>query len=312
MNRNLLLGALVVVLVALLGLIIVLYRGVYTPSEGLTIVLLFPGIQKEVSRLLSSDDKLYVIGGAGVDPHELQLSPSDVEMIRRANIVLSMGHTHVDEQVESMIKRGEVKARFINVLEIKGLILPRLPDGKINIHEPYYDPRNLILILEVLVDEMSRLRPEKRDYYYSRLSEVRSEVEELISRYSGILKGYNAVLTTAELQPAVAWLGLNVVSYIVWDTHETPKASAIEEAIRALDDSNVIAVVAIIDHEHDHNHNHEHDHGPHRFMTILDKMIAEEANARGRIVIGVPPGWAGESILESIRHVILHATMHHK
>jgi zinc/manganese transport system substrate-binding protein len=128
MSRGLWIAVVGVALVLLalgVGILFLERRG--EAVEGLLVVLLTPGFEDEVRGLLAGDDRVYVVG-AGGDPHEIQLSPSDVEVLRKADLIISMGHTAVDRRVEELRARGDIKARVLNLLEIPGLLFPELPE----------------------------------------------------------------------------------------------------------------------------------------------------------------------------------------
>lgn len=280
-------------------------RGVEEKEKGTWIVLLFPGIQEDVKKILADDDFIYVVG-LGSDPHEIQLTPRDVEVLKSAHLVISMGHTHVDKQVETLIKRGEIKARLINIVDIKGLILSKLPgEDKVNYHEPYYDPRNLEIILTEIAKVLSELRPEKKKHYEERLSEVKKEIDE-IKEYTNYLRGCKAIIASAELQPAIQWLGLEIIWYVVFEYAETPSPERIEAAIKAMEGSDIIVVIGLAGH---HGHEHDHHGHEHELMSKLDERLKDEAENRGLKVLGVAPGYVGGSIIESLHDIIEHLKM---
>ncbi|MFZ8789586.1 MAG: metal ABC transporter solute-binding protein, Zn/Mn family [Acidilobaceae archaeon] len=269
-------------------------------GEGLLVVLLTPGFEDEVRSLLAEGDRLYVIGSGG-DPHEIQLSPSEMEILRKANLIISMGHTSIDKRVEELQRRGEVKAVILNLVEIPGLIIPELPEdghahdnghGVENYHEPFYDPRNAIVILGRIVDLLVELRPDMRDVYIGKYRELKTKLDDLVRVYEGALKGYKAVISTAEIQPAITWLGVEVVAYIVVDQHESPSPQTLEKAVRKLDEEGVIAFIAVI------------CNGGCELASQVDRMLLEEAKARGVHVVEIPLGYTGTSVISKLEYLI--------
>ncbi len=268
---------------------------------GLLVVLLTPGFEDEVRGLLAEDDNIHVIG-AGADPHELQLSPSDVEILRKANVIISMGHTAIDRRVDELYKRGEIKATIINIIEIPGLIIPELPEdhehhehkhghGTKNYHEPFYHPRNLVLILARIVDVLASLRPEKRDSYVHRYEELKMKLAEVTRGYEGILMERKAVISTAEIQPVVEWLGAHVIAYVVIHQHESPSPKALEGTIKIIREEEVIVFIAVI------------CDGVCKPASQVDQRLLEEAKARGVKVIEIPLGYTGTSIIKKLEYI---------
>jgi len=297
-------AGLVLILLALaVGGLLLERRG---EAGGLVVVLLTPGLEDEIRSLLAEGDEVYVVG-AGGDPHEIQLSPSDVEVIRRASLIISMGHTSVDERVEELRKRGEVKARILNMLEIPGLIIPELPEedhdhhhdhhhhhhhGVKNYHEPFYDPRNAVVILGRIADLLAELRPEMKNVYIGKYGELKAKLDRMIGDYEGRLEGYKAVVSTAEIQPAIEWLGVKVVAYVVFDQHESPSPQALEKARKELEEENVIVFIAV------------RCNGGCKPASQIDQMLLEEARARGVPVIETPLGYTEASIISKLEYII--------
>jgi zinc/manganese transport system substrate-binding protein len=298
MSRGLWIAVVGVALVLLalgVGILFLERRG--EAVEGLLVVLLTPGFEDEVRGLLAGDDRVYVVG-AGGDPHEIQLSPSDVEVLRKADLVISMGHTAVDRRVEELRARGDIKARVLNLLEIPGLLFPELPEdhehehGGRNYHEPFYDPRNMVVILRRITDVLVELRPEKRSVYEGNYERLKARLDEMIKAYESSLRGYKAIISTAEIQPAVEWLGVRVTVYVVADQHESPSPRALAKAISEMEKGDVIVFVAV------------RCDGTCSLASHLDKRLAEEARSRGLPVLEIPLGYTGTSIINKLEYII--------
>ncbi len=290
-------------LVSAIGFLVLERSGV--DKVGLLVVLLTPGFDDEVRALLAEGDELYVIG-YGADPHEIQLSPSEVEVIRKADLIISMGHTSIDIRIEELKKRGEVKARILNLLEIPELVLPKLPQDQHNeehhdhpeelvgrnVHEPFYDPRNLIVILNKITSVLVELRPEKRNVYEANYERLKARLEEMIRNFEGILGGRKAIISTAEIQPAIAWLGVEIVAYLVFDQHESPSPRALERAIKEMEGGEVIIFVAV------------RCDGVCSLSSYADKWLEEEAKERNATIIKVPLGYTGSSVMSKLEYVL--------
>jgi zinc/manganese transport system substrate-binding protein len=298
MSRGLWIAVVGVALVLLalgVGILFLERRG--EAVEGLLVVLLTPGFEDEVKGLLAGDDRVYVVG-AGGDPHEIQLSPSDVEVLRKADLIISMGHTAVDRRVEELRARGDIKARVLNLLEIPGLLFPELPEdhehehGGRNYHEPFYDPRNMVVILRRITDVLVELRPEKRSVYEGNYERLKARLDEMIKAYEGSLRGYKAIISTAEIQPAVEWLGVRVTVYVVADQHESPSPQALAKAISEMEKGGVIVFVAV------------RCDGTCSLASHLDRRLAEEARSRGLPVLEIPLGYTGTSIINKLEYII--------
>ena len=282
--------ALTLVVLILVGYLSILQRE--SPQGGVLVVLLTPGFEEEIKAILAEDDVLHVIGLGG-DPHEIQLSPSDIDILRRADLVVTMGHTHIDREVEELVERGEVKARLLNLLNLGNLVIPELPGGVRNYHEPFYDPRNFVMIIDAITKLLGELRPDKRSLYEENARKVRDELTRITSEHQGLLRGYRAVITTAEIQPAIQWLGVDVVAYVVFDLHESPTPENLERALGALNEGNVIVFIAATCSE-----------GTCTPASPLDKKFYDEAAQRKIPIIMVPLGYTNGSIVWKLNYIL--------
>ncbi|MFN4046326.1 MAG: hypothetical protein ACK4H7_03185, partial [Acidilobaceae archaeon] len=109
-----------------------------------------------------------------------------------------------------------------------------------------------------------------------------------------------------ELQPAIQWLGLEIIWYVVFEYAETPSPERIEAAIKAMEGSDIIVVIGLAGH---HGHEHGHHGHEHELMSKLDERLKDEAENRGLKVLGVAPGYVGGSIIESLHDIIEHLKM---
>jgi ABC-type Zn uptake system ZnuABC Zn-binding protein ZnuA len=163
--------------------------------------------------------------------------------------------------------------------------------GGRNYHEPFYDPRNMVVILRRITDVLVELRPEKRGVYEGNYERLKARLDEMIKAYEGALRGYKAIISTAEIQPAVEWLGVKVVAYVVVDQHESPSPGALAKAISEMEEGGVIVFVAV------------RCDGTCSLASHLDKRLAEEARSRGLTVVEIPLGYTGTSIISKLEYI---------
>ena len=282
--------ALTLVVLILVGYLSILHRE--SSQGGVLVFLLTSGFEDEIKAILAEDDVLYV-ARLGSDPHEIQLSPSDVDILKRADLVITMGHTHVDRQVEELVAKGEVKARLLNLLKLGNLVVPELPGGVRNYHEPFYDPRNLVVIIDAVTELLKELRPDKGGLYEEKARKVKDELARITSAYHGLLRGYKAVITTAEIQPAIQWLGVDVVAYVVFDLGESPTPESLEKALRVLSEDKVVLFIAATC-----------SGGTCTPASPLDKRFYDEALQRKIPIIVVPLAYTSGSVVWKLNYIL--------
>jgi ABC-type Zn uptake system ZnuABC Zn-binding protein ZnuA len=149
----------------------------------------------------------------------------------------------------------------------------------------------MVVILRRITDVLVELRPEKRSVYEGNYERLKARLDEMIRAYEGALRGYKAVISTAEIQPAVEWLGVKVVAYVVADQHESPSPRALAKAISEMEEGGVIVFVAV------------RCDGTCSLASHLDKRLAEEARSRGLAVVEIPLGYTGTSVIGKLEYI---------
>lgn len=187
-------------------------------EEGLNIVVTFTYLGFDVEQLICTGDRVITLVPSGVDPHEYQLTPSDVDMLRNADLIISTAHAPFELKIRELVNSGEVNSSLIEVPYIDGVkTLVNPSTGSLNLHAVTYDPYNYAVFLAKLAEEMSIHRPNCRDVYYSKLAQVLVKLVELTSsvkRVSGLAVGESPLT-----QYAVEWLGIEVKSFVLME-HE--------------------------------------------------------------------------------------------
>jgi len=202
-------------------------------QDGLLVVTSFPNLACDLELLALEGDEVIPLVPPGVDPHDYQLTPSDVEVLRKADIIISTAHTPFEMEIKDLWARGELKGALVEVPRVPGVELLRNPmTGQINYHMPTYDPGNLMAFVSYLADLMASLRPDRAGDYASKASAV---IEAINSILSGAPKlSCVAVADLPFAQYAVNWLGVEV-RFLVVKEHGVPATPGdlmrIEEAM---------------------------------------------------------------------------------
>ncbi len=188
-------------------------------NRGLYVVVTFPNLIYDVKPLLCNNDYVVSIAPAGIDPHEYQLTPDNVEDLKKADIIISTGHAPFEKNIEEMIGK-EVKGEIIVIPKIPGIkILTNPATGNPNYHMPIYDPDNYILFIEYVSNVLARKNPECASHYYEKAKDIEHEIRLLVSRTPKL--NIVAAADTPSIQYAVSWIGIKV-KYLMIKEHGVP------------------------------------------------------------------------------------------
>jgi len=201
--------------VAVLGLQIAPYASVAGSGEGLTIVVTFPFLYNDVGALACEGDAVVNLVKPGIDPHEYQLTPSDIDLIKRADLIVSTGHTPFEIKIRELASSGQIRARLVELPSIEGVVLLRHPrTGALNYHGIQLYPQNYALLIKAIESTLEALRPECAEVYKANAEKMLQELSNLnstVKKFSKLL----AVVDLPPLQYIAAWLGLEVKHILV-------------------------------------------------------------------------------------------------
>ncbi len=253
-------------------------------SDGLLIIVTAPSLVDDVRSLASEDDAVQSIVPPNVDPHSYGLKPSDIDTLRRASIIVTLGHTPIDRRIEELASRGALKAVVISIPEVPNLTLLKVPGTHAtNLHMPIYDPRNYEKFLRYLANEMARLRPSKRDVYVQHLEKLLEELRDIEESCPKL--NIVAVASDPVLQYAVEWMGIHVEHVLCPEHGVPPTPSSVAKAEDILCRRHGVAVVS-------------------QPLTTASMKLLEIAKKCSAPIIYVPLPYQGTSLLKNLRYVV--------
>ena len=282
------LAALAVVVAAVLA-----YAPQGGPGEaGVLVVASFPSLADDVRLLACGSDRAASVIPPGADPHAYQLSPSDLDLLRGAALLVVSGHAPFEPRLAE--KAEELGVPVLAVDGLEGVRLLRLPTGQVNYHFPAYDPGNYRVFLEALASKLAGANPACADSYRAALGEVEARLDEL-ERLRGALDGYRAVASVPYTQYAVSWLGVEVVELVT--PGEGSQASALRlariDAMLASGEAS-LAVIAV-----------DPSGNP---LTAADRWLSAAAEKNGVPLLRVPAPFLPGSTLEKLELVASQAS----
>jgi len=237
---------------AILALTVVAIFAVYllAPKQppqsktGIVVAATFYSLKPDLDQLICSGDSVFSVTPSGVDPHEYQLTPSDVAKLRDADIIVSTAHTPFETQIRNLVSRGEIKAVLIEIPSIPGVSVKLNPaTGQPNYHWPIYDPENYKIYMAYVERQLEALRPECAESYRANLKNL----TEKVSTIENATRKLNlcAVATSPLAQYAVEWAGIRVEHFLVKeeDLPATPEDLARIESSLSSGECKLIVVV---------------------------------------------------------------------
>ena len=189
-------------------------------ATGLLVVVSFPNLAYDVELLACGDDVVISLAPPGVDPHDYQLTPSDADLLRRADLVVSTAHAPFEADIRRLVEEERLETMLVELPRVPGVRLLANPiTGQPNYHMPIYDPGNYRAFLSYLAEVMAELRPGMASYYERARQAALKRLDELVRAAPKL-----NLTTAADLpvvQYAVSWLGVEL-SFLMVKEHGTP------------------------------------------------------------------------------------------
>lgn len=255
-------------------------------SESTTfIIVTAPPLKGDVERVVCTGDIVISLVPPGVDIHEYQLSISNLELLKKASLIVSTGHTSFELKIKELVERGELSAILLDTLEIPGLKLSKNPvTGQLNYHIPVKDPVNYVLFISRLVEDLASLNPEKAECYYSNYIKLIRELYTSVLVYRGDYTGL-AIVDSPHSQYYVEWIGFKVVWMLKYE-EDVPVTTKSLEVFREFLANNSVKVVFVA------------EDFPHY------SFIVEEASKYNVLVVKIPSPTSNVSILDGLKQVV--------
>lgn len=256
-----------------------------TGDNGLYIVASFPNIARDVELLAAPGDHVEYLAPPGVDPHTYSLRSSDLDRLRKADIIVSTAHTGFEASIRELVESGELGGVLVEIPSIPGIRIAENPvTGRPNYHMPIYDPYNYILFIKYLRDVMSSLRPSMKQYYYEKACEVIESVMEMINA----TPRFNAsvVIEKPYMQYALEWTGARIEYMLVKEEGAPPTPIDVAEIENAVK-THRVGLVAVTEPAS---------------TTTASKLI-DLAGKHGVPIVFVPAPARPESMMDKIERV---------
>ncbi len=254
-----------------------------TNDHGLRVVVTVASLLPDVKSILCKGDEVFYIAPPGVDPHSYQLTPSDIEKILRADVVVSTGHTPFEYRIRDLCKG---KCVLVEIPRIPGIRVATNPDtNQPNLHMPIYDPYNLEIFVLYLANVFAELRPSKAMCYYQNALNVVEKIASIVSKSPRL-----DVLAVGDLPPtqyAVEWLGIRIM-YLAKPEPQAPSTGTIIDRIENAIARHVVKLIVVINGSRDSS----------------TAMLLHLAERYGLPVVRIPPPLEERSFIDKVESIV--------
>jgi len=278
--------AVALVLLVAAGVATVLSGGGGEGGVSRLVVVTMPGVSDDVAMLLDGCNVTVVtLVEPGVDPHTYNLEPSKASLLEEADLIVSTGHTAVEERLRELVEPG----KMLVIPELEGIRIVYV-EGSPNLHGVQYDPGNLRIFLVEAAGRLSTLYPDCSGVIEERLAAALDRIDTLVAAYGGALEGETVVVSDPAGVYALEWLGPSL--YLVSPGHDVPATPGrVEEARKLLAEGAIAAVL----------------YAGGSPATPAGEWLLSEAEAHGARVIRVPAPYTPGTTLEKLDAVARQA-----
>lgn len=210
------------------------------------IVVTFSNLVHDIRLIACADDEVDYLVPPGLDPHDYELRPGDIEKLRRADLIVSTAHTPFEVSVRKMVSEGSVRARLMEIPSVKGIRIYENPStGQPNYHMPIYDPLNYLAFMRELRDVLKELNPSRSETYDRNYLEVEERIRSMMAEAHRM--NATALASTPMAQYALEWLGVRVRFLLMKDEGLPVTPSELSEIYRAARSGEIDLVVTVGD-----------------------------------------------------------------
>ncbi|MGZ8603616.1 MAG: metal ABC transporter substrate-binding protein [Actinomycetota bacterium] len=147
-------------------------------DQGLTVVASFYPLAEAAERVTGDLGTVLNLTPSGVEPHDLELAPDDVEALVTADVVVYLGGGF-QPAVEDAV--GQAEGTVVDVLASSGELLPPADGDEELAGDPHVwlDPERFAAIVDAVADALAGVDPSSADPLRERAASFRGELEAL-------------------------------------------------------------------------------------------------------------------------------------
>jgi len=166
----------------------------------------------------NSVDVVYIVP-SGADPHQYQLTPEQIELIKKADVVVTVnGHLPAEQKMKQLREEGTMSAAVLFAEDYAKYGFRFLPErwynNKNNPHGVWLDPYNALAIAKATAEALSERYPQNRELYERQYEKFETKVMAIVEAYKVLAENATAIIEMPSQQYALEWLGVKAVASI--------------------------------------------------------------------------------------------------
>ncbi len=235
-------GGLIITLILLTAAGIVPFVGA-SPEKPLVVATIAPIASIVQDAFGDSVDVVYIIP-PGADPHEYQLTAGQIELLSRADVIVTTGgHLPIEKRIAELKGEGTITGAvlFLDDYKREGFryLKEHWYNDKDNPHGVWLDPNNALAIARATGKALQRMEPANAETYEVEYRSFEERVNAIMSSYRA-LAGENAtaVIQMPPNQYAVEWLGIKAVAAI--KPEEEVPAIGVDDLVPTAEEADLI------------------------------------------------------------------------
>ena len=156
----------------------------------------------------------------GADPHEYQLTTGQIELLKKADVIVTTGgHLPVEKKIAELQGEGLITGRALFVDDYKRNGFRYLKEhwynDKDNPHGVWVDPYNALSIAKSTEEALIERDPGNEEIYQREYGSFEERVLAIVQSYRALVKkNATAVIQMPPDQYAIEWLGVKAVASI--------------------------------------------------------------------------------------------------
>ncbi|WP_258084493.1 metal ABC transporter solute-binding protein, Zn/Mn family [Thermococcus thermotolerans] len=228
---------------------LMLFLGALVPLMGASgekplVVTTIAPLEGIVSDAFGDSVEVVYLIPPGADPHEYQLTASQIELLRRADVIVTTGgHLPVEKRIDELKKEGTIRAEVLFIDDYRRGGFRYLPEywynDKDNPHGIWLDPTNALAIAKATERALERVDGANANVYRVEYERFENRVMTVMRSYRAIVEGEkSAVIQMPADQYAIEWLGIKAIASV--KPEEEIPAMGVDELVSTALKSDVI------------------------------------------------------------------------
>ncbi|ADT83491.1 metal ABC transporter solute-binding protein, Zn/Mn family [Thermococcus barophilus] len=213
-------------------------------AEKPLIVASIPPLAEIVKEVFGDSVDVVYIVPPGADPHQYQLTPEQIDLIKKADVVVTAnGHLPAEQKMKQLKEEGTITADVLFAEDYGKYGFRFLPErwynNKNNPHGIWLDPYNALAIAKATAEALSERYPQNRELYVRQYERFETKVLAIVKAYKALAENSTAIIELPSQQYALEWLGVKAVASIKPEA-EVP-AKSVDEMLKTANAVDFIA-----------------------------------------------------------------------